>query len=120
MNQNITNTFSSFLLASSIVLAAGCAPTAENHVENPRHQGAGEQVGEYIDDSVITATVKAKLINDSDISAVEVNVETYKGVVQLSGFVKEATDIAKASELARTVRGVQAVRNDIRLKESTY
>jgi osmotically-inducible protein OsmY len=75
-----------------------------------------ESAGEYIDDSVITTKVKAALVHDKTVKAAEVNVETFKGVVQLSGFVSEAEDAAKAVKIAREVKGVVSVKNDIRVK----
>jgi len=75
-----------------------------------------ESTGEYIDDTLITSKVKAKYVESKEVSATAVNVETFKGTVQLSGFVETATERAKAEELARQVQGVKAVRNDIRLK----
>ena len=74
--------------------------------------------GEVIDDSILTAKVKAKLIESSDTKAHEINVETKLGVVHLSGFVDTATAKAKASELARSVSGVKDVKNEISVKTS--
>ena len=90
------------LMLSSV---AGCAATDKR-----------ESAGQYIDDSVITAGVKAAILNDPTLKVAEVNVETFKGVVQLSGFVSSAESIATASSVARTVKGVQSVKNDLRLK----
>lgn len=78
--------------------------------------GKQESVGEYIDDTVITAGVKAAILNDPTLKVSEINVETYKGVVQLSGFVSSADSVATASSVARSVKGVRSVKNDIRLK----
>jgi hyperosmotically inducible periplasmic protein len=75
-----------------------------------------ESTGEYIDDSVITSTVKAKLLADKEVSGLAINVETFKAVVQLSGFAKTNAERRKAAELARSVDGVKDVKNDIRLK----
>lgn len=75
-----------------------------------------ESTGEYIDDTVITAKVKTAILNTSSLSASEINVETFKGVVQLSGFVSTRADIAKAGEVAAAVKGVSDVKNDIRVK----
>lgn len=72
--------------------------------------------GEYIDDTVITTKVKAAILNDATLSVAEINVETFKGVVQLSGFVSSRAEINKATEVARTVTGVSSVKNDIRIK----
>jgi osmotically-inducible protein OsmY len=75
-----------------------------------------ESVGEYIDDTGITAGVKAAILNEPTLKVSEINVETYKGVVQLSGFVSSADSVATASSVARSVKGVKSVKNDIRLK----
>lgn len=75
-----------------------------------------ESTGEYIDDTVITTKVKAAILNDSTLSAAEINVETFKGIVQLSGFVSSRTEINQATAVARAVSGVSSVKNDIRIK----
>jgi osmotically-inducible protein OsmY len=75
-----------------------------------------ESTGEYIDDSVITAKVKAAIIKDDDLKSSEINVETFKGVVQLSGFVSSQSHINKAVSIARDVSGVTSVKNDMRVK----
>jgi osmotically-inducible protein OsmY len=72
--------------------------------------------GEYLDDSMITSKVKAKLLEDKEVSGLAVNVETFKGVVQLSGFVKSEAERQKAVQLARSVGGVKDIKDDIRLK----
>jgi osmotically-inducible protein OsmY len=84
---------------------AGCAST-------PTQEGTGE----YVDDSVITAKVKASIFNEPTLKASEINVETFKGTVQLSGFVSDPAEIQKAAEVARGVKGVTSVKNDIRVK----
>src|SRR5215204_954702 len=94
-----------FFFALFIMLAAGCASTAKQ-----------EGTGEYIDDAVITAKVKAAFVEDPALKATEINVETFKGVVQLSGFVASADHVRRATEVTRGVKGVKQVRNDIRLK----
>ena len=78
--------------------------------------GKQETVGQYIDDATVTAGVKAAIGADPRLKATEINVETYQGVVQLSGFVSSAEDVATAAAVARTVKGVKSVRNDLRLK----
>jgi osmotically-inducible protein OsmY len=78
--------------------------------------GKHETVGQYVDDTGITAKVKAAIVADPRLKATEINVETYQGVVQLSGFVSSAEDVAAAAAAARTVKGVKSVRNDLRLK----
>lgn len=75
-----------------------------------------ESTGEYLDDSAITTRVKTALVADKQVSAMDVNVETYKGTVQLSGFANSDTEKQRAAEIARSVSGVKSVKNDIRLK----
>jgi osmotically-inducible protein OsmY len=79
--------------------------------------GPGQSsTGEYIDDSVITTRVKAAIFNEPGLKASEINVETFKGEVQLSGFINSKEDMNKAVELTRSVKGVESVKNDMRLK----
>jgi len=92
-------------LAVSLGTVVGCAPTETK-------QGTGE----YIDDAVITTKVKAALIEDPLTKSYQISVETFKGAVQLSGFVATQAEAIKAGELARGVNGVTSVKNDIRLK----
>jgi osmotically-inducible protein OsmY len=94
---------SAFLLASLL----GCAGTSKQ-----------EGTGEYFDDTVITTKVKAAIFNEPSLKSAEINVETFKGTVQLSGFVNSRADINKAVEVARGVKGVTSVKNDMRLKGS--
>lgn len=89
----------------AIMLLTACAATPTQ-----------ESLGEYVDDTTITAKVKSAIAGDKQVSALEVGVETFKGVVQLSGFVSSAQEKAKAAELARAVKGVKAVDNDLRIK----
>lgn len=86
---------------------AGCASSAA---------GGARGVADLVDDAAITAGVKAALVGEPDLKASEINVETYQGVVQLSGFVGSAESVAAAATVARTVKGVKSVRNDLRLK----
>jgi osmotically-inducible protein OsmY len=99
------NRFATFFLAILLASLVGCAST-------PQHEGTGE----YIDDSVITTKVKAAVLNEPSLKSAEINVETFKGVVQLSGFVGSQAAIDKAVEVARGVKGVQSVKNDMRIK----
>jgi osmotically-inducible protein OsmY len=96
---------SAFFIASALMLAVSCAST-------PRHEG----MGEYVDDSVLTTKVKAAILDAPSLSSAEINVETFKGEVQLSGFVNSRADIAKAIEVTRGVKGVKVVKDDMRLK----
>lgn len=93
------------VFAVFLALASGCASTATQ-----------ESTGQYVDDSVITARVKAVIFNEPSLKSAEINVETFKGIVQLSGFVSSRADINKSVELAGTVGGVKSVKNDMRLK----
>lgn len=96
---------STFFFAVLLMSVVGCAST-------PTQEGTGE----YIDDSVVTAKVKTAILNEPSLKVLQINVETYKGTVQLSGFVRSQADINKAVEVARGVSGVTTVRNDMRLR----
>jgi len=100
-----THLFSTFLLITLMALFLGCAST--------KHQ---EGTGEYIDDTVITSKVKAAILGEPTLKSSEINVETFKGVVQLSGFVNSQSDINKAVEITRSIKGVSSVKNSMRLK----
>lgn len=93
------------LMAFALIASGGCTSTNKQ-----------ETAGEYIDDTVITAKVKAAIFNDPNLSSAEINVETYKGIVQLSGFVSSRADADRAVALARTVSGVKSVKDDMQLK----
>lgn len=73
--------------------------------------------GAYIDDASITAAVKTKLIDDEMVKARNINVETYKGVVQLTGFVDSRAEANQAVTLAQQVEGVASVKDDLRLRQ---
>jgi hypothetical protein len=75
-----------------------------------------ESTGEYIDDSVITTKVKSLLASDDFIKSFQISVETYKGIVQMTGVVDSQRAIDKAGEIARSVAGVKSVRNDLLVK----
>jgi osmotically-inducible protein OsmY len=75
-----------------------------------------ESTGEYVDDAVITTKVKAAVLGDSSLKSAEINVETYKGTVQLTGFVRSRADIDKAVAVAKAVKGVTSVKNDMIVK----
>lgn len=98
-------TILAFFVALFMVTLAGCASTE-------RHSSAAE----YIDDAVITTKVKSAIFGDPDLSAAEINVETYNGEVQLSGFVSTKAQIAEAGRVARSVDGVRKVKNSLQLK----
>ena len=75
-----------------------------------------ESTSEYTDDAWITTKVKSLLAEDSVLNSFKIGVETYKGIVQLSGFVDSKETIAKAGKIAKSVKGVRSVRNDLILK----
>ena len=96
----------SFLVCITLVTAFfGCASTRTQ-------QSAGEKV----DDSVITTKVKAAIFNEPSLKVFQINVETFKGEVQLSGFVDTAQTVKKAGEVARGVKGVKSVKNNLIVK----
>lgn len=103
--QQLNKYFSALFLGVLLVSFLGCASTAKK-----------EGTGEYVDDTVITTKVKAAIFNEPTLKSTEINVETFKGVVQLSGFVSSNADIDKAVSLTRNVKGVVSVKNDMRLK----
>jgi hyperosmotically inducible protein len=96
---------SAFFLALALVSFVGWAGT-------PQKEGTGE----YVDDTVITTKVKSAIFAEPTLKSAEINVETFKGAVQLSGFVNSQADINKAIEVTRGVGGVKSVKNDMRLK----
>ncbi|MGA2107305.1 MAG: BON domain-containing protein [Syntrophorhabdales bacterium] len=77
---------------------------------------AGESAGKYVDDSVITTKVKALLAEDHFLKSFEIGVKTYKGTVQLSGFVDSKDTVRKAGEITRSVKGVRSVKNNLMVK----
>lgn len=94
-----------FFVALLYAFMLGCAAT-------PKQEGTGE----YIDDTVITTKVKAAILGDSALKVTEINVETYKGRVQLSGFVSNQAQIQRAIDVTSKVKGVKSVANDMRVK----
>jgi osmotically-inducible protein OsmY len=97
---------SALFLAAALVITPGCATTEKS-----------QTAGEYVDDSVISSKINALLLNEPGLTAREINVDTHDGVVQLSGFVSRRIESEKAASIARSVRGVKSVINDIRLKK---
>ena len=75
-----------------------------------------ESTGQYVDDSAITTKVKSTLFADPGTSGLSISVETYKGTVQLSGFVHTEAERSRAGALARSVPGVVSVKNDLHLR----
>ena len=101
----IFTSVSTLIAALMLTAVVGCASTAKQ-----------ESTGQYVDDTVITTSVKAAIFNEPSLKVAEINVETFKGVVQLSGFVRSDDNIATAVRIARSVNGVRSVKNDMRLK----
>src|SRR5512140_3081892 len=96
----------SFLVCLTLVTAfLGCASTPTR-----------ESSGQYIDDSAITTKVKAAIFDDPSLKVLQINVETFRGEVQLSGFVDSPQNIRRAGEVARGVQGVRSVKNDLIVK----
>ena len=99
------NQLSYFFVALLYAFMLGCGSTPKQ-----------ESTGEYVDDTVITTKVKAAIVDDPALKAAEINVETFKGKVQLSGFVSSRSQLDRAVEVTRKVHGVKSVVNDMRLK----
>jgi hyperosmotically inducible protein len=94
-----------FVLLMLIATFVACASTSKQ-----------ESAGEYIDDSVITTKVKSELAADDFLKSFQISVETYKGVVQMSGFVDSQKAVDTAGQIARSVKGVTSVKNDLIVK----
>ena len=95
-----------FVLLMLIASLVACASTSKQ-----------SGTGEYVDDSVITTKVKSLLASDDFLKSFEISVETYKGTVQLSGFVDSQKAVDKAGEIARSVKGVKSVKNNLNVKK---
>lgn len=95
------------LLACFVLIASfmGCAATQKH-----------ESTGQYVDDTAITTKVKTAIFNEESLKTMQISVKTYKGEVQLSGFVNSAQIVNKAGEVARSVNGVVSVKNDLIVK----
>ena len=93
------------VLLMLIATLAACASTSTR-----------ESTGEYVDDSVITTKVKSLLAEDDFLKSFQISVETYKGIVQLSGFVNSRQAVDKAGQIARSVNGVKSVKNNLIVK----
>lgn len=99
---NIRHAVAGVFVAAALVATSGCAVT--------RGQ---ETVGAYVDDATITTQIKSKFVEDKEVDAASIRVETLKGVVLLSGFAKNTTEKAKAETIAAKVKGVTSVKNEI-------
>jgi osmotically-inducible protein OsmY len=96
---------SALFIAALMLSAVGCASTSTQ-----------ESTGQYLDDSLITSKVKTAIFDEPTLKVLQINVETYKNVVQLSGFVSTSAEMDKAVQVARGVKGVSSVTNDMRLR----
>lgn len=106
MKKSVTSLLALLAISSGLaLLPVGCAGTATR-----------ESTGEYVDDAGITAKVKAAFVRDPIVKALDVKVETFKGVVQLSGFVDTPDQKTRAEQIARNSPGVQSVKNNISIK----
>lgn len=103
--KNLSKYALAIFFALSMITMVGCAA--------PDKQ---QTVGAYIDDSTITTRVKAAIFDDPGLRFSEINVETFDGVVQLSGFVSTQVEINRAVQMTRTIQGVKSVKNDMQLK----
>lgn len=99
---NLKTLLTAALLASSTLIVAGCA--------NDGHRRSG---GEVVDDAAVTTKVKAALLAEKDVNSFDIKVETFNGVVQLSGFVNSQWQIDKAVQVASAIGGVSQVKNDL-------
>ena len=98
----IRTTLAAVAIASSLVMASGCAVTRDQ-----------QTTGAYIDDSVITATVKTRMLDNPDVAGTSITVETLNGTVMLSGFAKSTLERTTAERIARDVEGVKSVKNEV-------
>jgi osmotically-inducible protein OsmY len=108
ITENIMTQFTrTSILVAAIALTAlaGCASTHRQ-----------ESTGEYVDDTALTGKVKAAIFNEPTLKSAEINVETFKGRVQLSGFVSSRASVELAVKVAESVSGVSSVANDMRVK----
>ena len=102
---NVRTTLASVITAVALLTTAGCAVT--------RGQ---ESVGAYVDDAAITTAVKAKMVENKDVDAAAIKVETLNGTVMLSGFAKNSLEKGQAEAIARDTKGVKSVKNEIAVR----
>ena len=100
------NVFIGYLVLLMLVAALAACGSTRTH----------ESTGQYVDDSIITTKVKALLAEDNFLKSFQISVETYKGAVQLSGFVNSQNAVNKAGEITRSVEGVRSVKNNLIVK----
>jgi len=102
---NIRTTYAAAITAAALIMTAGCAVT--------RGQ---ESVGAYVDDAAITTAVKARFVDNPNVDAASIKVETLNGTVMLSGFAKNGTERGVAEQLTWKVNGVKVVKNEIAVR----
>jgi osmotically-inducible protein OsmY len=102
---NIRTTYAAAIAAAALIMTAGCAVT--------RGQ---ESVGAYVDDTAITTAVKARFVDNPNVDAASIKVETLNGTVMLSGFAKNGTERSVAEQLTWKVNGVKVVKNEIAVR----
>lgn len=103
--KSTTKKLATFFCAVALASVVGCASTATK-----------EGTGEYVDDAVITTKVKSAILGEPALKSLEIKVETFKGIVQLSGFVSSSSAENKAVEVARSIKGVKSVKDDMQVK----
>ena len=108
MKMSVPTLVTLLALGTGVATFSGCAGTATR-----------ESTGEYIDDATTTTKVKAAFVKDPLVKALDVKVDTFKGTVQLSGFVDTAEQKVRAEQIAAGINGVTAVKNNITLKTTT-
>lgn len=99
------NTLAALAASVALITMTGCAVTRDQST-----------VGAYIDDTAITTSVKARFVDNKEVDASAISVETLNGTVMLSGFAKNSTEKVRAEEITRAVKGVKSVKNEIALR----
>ena len=102
---NTRTTLAAAAAVLAVLTASGCAVT--------RGQ---ESVGAYVDDTTITTQIKSRFVENKEVDAASISVETLNGTVMLSGFAKNAAEKAMAGDIARKVNGVKSVKNEIAIR----
>ena len=101
-----------FLRIMSILMCLGMVTALSGCASSPKTETAGQ----YLDDTVVTSRVKAAIFKEPNLKTLQINVETYQGIVQLSGFVDTMDSARRAGEVAKNVEGVKEVKNDLVVK----
>ena len=101
----IRTTFASAITVLALITTAGCAV-----------QRGQETVGAYVDDAAITTSIKARMVEDKNVDAAAIKVQTLNGEVMLSGFAKNSLEKTTAEQIAMKVKGVKAVKNEIAVR----